>query len=112
LTVSDDRAISAFAASHSTSRPPALIPGRDSANAANAPSFDTCRIRTTVVDPGLGRSHGDLAPEYLDVDLAPLHRRQERLRPPPSPVFDRPSSSMARSSSLGQRPHEMICHLQ
>src|SRR6478735_9876779 len=49
FTVSDNRAISAFAASNSTSRAPALIPGRDSANAANAPSLATCRIRTTVV---------------------------------------------------------------
>src|SRR6478735_6676858 len=49
LTGSDSRAISAFAASSSTSRVPALMPGRDSASADRAPSLATCRIRTTVV---------------------------------------------------------------
>src|SRR5512142_2458190 len=48
LSASDNRATSAFACSNSTSRSRAFTPGRDAANAANAPSLATVRIRMMV----------------------------------------------------------------
>src|SRR4051794_40246368 len=112
FTVSDNRAISAFAASNSPSRAGARIPGRDSASAASAPSLATCRIRSTVERSTWCTAAASAIVTSCRTSCSQISYFCDGLRNRfarrPARSVPRPSASMIRSSSRSQRPHEML----